>query len=105
MNVKWTAGLVLGLLATVAATTTGQQQASALKTEKEMRSYALGMDLGNQLRKLSVEVDPAVFAKGLGDALAGAKTSMTDEEAKAAISRLQAELKARQFQTKTGKRP
>ena len=109
MQRRWMAGLAFGMFVTV-ATLHGQQASggpggAAPKTEKELRSYALGADLGTQLRKLSVEVDPAVFARGLADALAGGKTSMTDDEVKAAISRLQSDLKAKQLQTTTGKEP
>jgi FKBP-type peptidyl-prolyl cis-trans isomerase len=91
--------VTVGFVLAVTAAVVSAQDEGALKTEKDKRSYALGMDLGNQLRKLSVEVDPAVFAKGLGDALAGGKTLMTDDDVKAAIARLQADLKARQMQT------
>lgn len=58
--------MTVGMVLAVAAATAFAQDAGALKTEKEMRSYALGMDLGTQLRKISIDVDPAVFAKGLG---------------------------------------
>ena len=57
------------------------QEAPALKTEKEKLSYSMGMDLGNQLKEKSVEIDPAVFGRGLSDALSGGKTLLTEEEA------------------------
>jgi FKBP-type peptidyl-prolyl cis-trans isomerase FklB len=99
MKVQWIAAVSLGLVLVLPlAGAGGPQQAEPLKTEKDQRSYALGMDLGNQLRKLSVDVDPAVFANGLGDALTGRKTLLTDDEVKAVIARLQADLKARQIQ-------
>jgi FKBP-type peptidyl-prolyl cis-trans isomerase len=88
--------VVVGMVLAVAATSVFAQDASVLKTEKDRRSYALGMDLGSQLRKVAVDVDPAVFAKGLGDALAGGKTLMSDDDVKMVIAGLQAELKARQ---------
>jgi FKBP-type peptidyl-prolyl cis-trans isomerase FklB len=69
------------------------QDAPALKDQKEKRSYALGMDLGNQLRKMSIELDPDLFAKGLKDALTGSKTLLTEAEVRAAVSELQAGLK------------
>jgi FKBP-type peptidyl-prolyl cis-trans isomerase len=65
------------------------QEAPALKTEKDKLSYAMGMDLGNQLKSRSVEIDPAIFGRGLADALAGSKTLLTAEEAKAIITELQ----------------
>ncbi len=99
MNVSRTILVLLFLaLTTVVVTAQQPQQAAAPKTEKELRSYALGMDLGAQLRKLSIEVDPSLFAKGLADALAGEKLLLTEADAKAAIARMQAEVKARQIQ-------
>jgi len=72
------------------------QDAPALTSDKDRLSYALGMDLGNQLRRLSVEVDPAVFGKALADALAGGKTLMTPDQAHVEIAALQAEMRRRQ---------
>ncbi len=63
-----------------------------LQTQKEKLSYALGMDLGNQMAKQSVDVDPDVFARGLRDALAGGKTLMTEDDARVLITGLQKEL-------------
>jgi FKBP-type peptidyl-prolyl cis-trans isomerase FklB len=74
--------LVLPALATA-------QDAPALKTDKEKLSYAMGMDLGGQLKAQAVEIDPDLFAAGLKTMLAGGKTLLTDAEAKAAISQLQ----------------
>ena len=67
----------------------GAQEAPALTTDKDKLSYAMGMDLGQQLKTQSVDVDPALFARGLADALSGGKTLLTQEEAKAVITRLQ----------------
>jgi FKBP-type peptidyl-prolyl cis-trans isomerase FklB len=72
------------------------QEAPALKTEKEKLSYAMGMDLGNQLKTRSVEIDPAIFGRGLADALSGGKTLLTAEEAKTIITELQKAMMARQ---------
>ncbi len=64
-----------------------------LKSKKDLGSYALGMDLGNQLRKMSIDVDPAVFGQGLRDALSGGKTLLTEEQVRAAVAEMQADLK------------
>lgn len=86
--------LGMGLMAVVSA----GQDAAALKSPKEKYSYALGMDLGNQLRMRSLEVDSDIFSKGLKDALSGGKTLLTDAEVRASIAELQAEMKRRQLQ-------
>jgi FKBP-type peptidyl-prolyl cis-trans isomerase len=65
------------------------QEAPALASEKDRLSYGMGMDLGQQLKTQSVDIDPALFARGLGDVLSGGKTLLTAEEAKAVIAELQ----------------
>jgi FKBP-type peptidyl-prolyl cis-trans isomerase len=65
------------------------QEAPALKTEKDRLSYAMGMDLGSQLKTRAVDIDVAEFGRGLQDALSGGKTLLTAEEAKAVIAELQ----------------
>ena len=90
--------MILGL-ALLASQVSAQDQA-ALKNEKEKLSYALGMDLGNQLRRLAVEVDPTLFAKGLDDALTGGKPLLTEEESRAAVATLQAEMKRKQAEAR-----
>jgi len=72
------------------------QDAPALKTEKDKLSYAMGMDLGAQLKARTVDIDPAIFARGLKDALSGAKTVLTEDEARALIAELQKAQLARQ---------
>ena len=92
----WMIVLGIGLLAGVAVA----QDNSPLKSPKEKLSYALGMDLGNQLRKLSVDVDASVFGQGLKDALSGSKTLLTEEEVRTTVAELQNELKLREQQAR-----
>lgn len=70
--------------------------ALTLKTPKEKFSYALGMSMGENMHKQSVPVDPSIMARGLRDGLAGGKTLMTDDEAKAAIMQVQNEIRQKQ---------
>jgi FKBP-type peptidyl-prolyl cis-trans isomerase FklB len=70
--------------------------AETLATPKDRLSYAMGMDLGNQLRTRAVDIDPAVFERGLRAALAGSPTLLTADEAKAAIAELQKAMMAQQ---------
>lgn len=79
------------------ATTATAKRATAtsLNTEKKKFSYALGMNIGSNvganLKKQSVEVDPELLSQGLKDALAGGKTLLTEDEAKAALISMQQE--------------
>jgi len=79
---------VVVLVAVVSVVASAQEKTTPLKTEKEKLSYAMGMDLAGQLKTNSVDIDPAVFAKGMQDLFAG-KTLLTDAEAKKIISALQ----------------
>jgi FKBP-type peptidyl-prolyl cis-trans isomerase FklB len=89
---RWTMVLGMGLLAGVAVA----QDAPELKSPKEKLSYALGMDLGTQLTRQSVQIDADLLAQGLRDALSGGKTRLTEAEARAAITELQNELRSKQ---------
>jgi FKBP-type peptidyl-prolyl cis-trans isomerase len=67
-----------------------------LKTQKEKASYAIGMNIGKNLKRDSVEVDPAVLYRALKDAYTGSKLLLTDEEAKTALTTLQSEVRAKE---------
>ena len=68
----------------------------ALTTQKDKFSYALGMNLGTNLHKQSVPVDPNILLRGLKDALAGGKTALTEEQARAALTEVQTEMRKKQ---------
>jgi FKBP-type peptidyl-prolyl cis-trans isomerase FklB len=92
------------------ATNTGQTPATAagkapapkgqttltLQTPKDKASYAIGMNIGRGLQRDSVDVDPNVLVQGLKDALFGSKALLTDDEAKAALNALQADVTKKQ---------
>lgn len=64
-----------------------------LKTEKEKVSYALGMSIGTNAHQAGADLDPALVARGLKDALAGGKTLLTPEEAQTALNQQRDELR------------
>jgi FKBP-type peptidyl-prolyl cis-trans isomerase FklB len=68
----------------------------ALTTQKDKFSYALGMNLGTSLHKQSVPVDPNILARGLKDALAGGKTLLTEDQARATLMEVQTEMRKKQ---------
>jgi FKBP-type peptidyl-prolyl cis-trans isomerase FklB len=83
-----------------AATTTRTSAPLALTTEKDKASYAIGVnigkDLGEKLRKDSVDVNTAIVLRGMKDALAGGKMLLTDDQAKAAMDQFMADLREKQ---------
>ncbi|MGC1485250.1 MAG: FKBP-type peptidyl-prolyl cis-trans isomerase [Candidatus Acidiferrum sp.] len=66
-----------------------------LTTQKDKASYAIGLNIGKSMRKDSVDVEPSILLRGMKDGLAGGKTLLTDDEAKAAMVALQADLRAK----------
>lgn len=73
-----------------------EQPAGPFKDQKEKLSYALGVSLGGNLKRESVDVDLGMFEQGFKDGLAGGKSLMTPEEVRATITQMQSELRARQ---------
>jgi FKBP-type peptidyl-prolyl cis-trans isomerase FklB len=63
-----------------------------LRTQKEKASYAMGMNLGTGLHNQGMTLDPALVARGMRDAQSGAKTALTEDEARAALRQLQSEV-------------
>jgi FKBP-type peptidyl-prolyl cis-trans isomerase FklB len=74
--------------------------APALTTRKQKFSYALGMNIGSglgaNLKKQSVDVDSTLVSQGLKDAMSGAKTRLTQEEAQAVLKEVQTEVQKEQ---------
>ena len=67
-----------------------------LKTQKDKNSYAIGMSVAKNLQRQSLDVDTAIVARGLKDAMAGGKTLLTDQEAQALLTEMQAEARKKQ---------
>jgi len=83
-------------------TTTGAKPATTvlLKTQKDKASYAVGMSIGTGLHRQGVPVEAALVARGLRDAMTGAKPLLTDDEMKAVLTQLQGQVREQQ-QAKT----
>jgi FKBP-type peptidyl-prolyl cis-trans isomerase FklB len=73
-----------------------QEGVTALTNEKQKTSYAIGMNWGTQIHRPGIDVDSAALIQGLKDAMAGGKTLMTEDEARAALIKLQSEMQAKQ---------
>ena len=89
-----TTSLVIAMALTAGAACT--QDVPALTSPKEKRSYALGVNIGTGLGKQGMDIDAALLAKGLQDALAGKKTLLTQEEVQAVLAEFQAEMQKKQ---------
>jgi FKBP-type peptidyl-prolyl cis-trans isomerase FklB len=63
--------------------------ALVLTTDKDKTSYAIGLSMGKGMQRDSVDVDPSILARGLKDALTGAKPLLTEDETQALMVALQ----------------
>jgi len=66
-----------------------------LTTQKQKVSYAIGMQIGKNLTREGVDIDTAVFLRGLVDVVTNSKPLMSDDEARTVITKLQQETMAK----------
>ncbi|MBS0358229.1 MAG: FKBP-type peptidyl-prolyl cis-trans isomerase [Proteobacteria bacterium] len=71
------------------------QSSEKLTTEKQKLSYTIGVDLGSNLRKQGVDVDPQVLFKGLQDAMSDSPLMMNQETMETTLQNLQKQLFAK----------
>ena len=67
-----------------------------LTTDKQKASYAIGQNIGQGLQKDGVDVDATALARGIRDAISGAKPALTPEEEKAVLTKLATDVRAKQ---------
>jgi FKBP-type peptidyl-prolyl cis-trans isomerase FklB len=67
-----------------------------LKNYKDKVSYIIGMDIGNNLKKQSIDVNPDILVKGIKDVFSGGKTLLTDQEVRETITAFQKEMMVKQ---------
>ena len=91
-------------MGTTKKATTARRTASAvakpkpltLSRQKDKVSYALGMNMAKNLQRQSLDIEPDVVSRGLKDVLAGGKTLLTEDEARATLTTLQNDMRAKQ---------
>jgi FKBP-type peptidyl-prolyl cis-trans isomerase FklB len=84
-------------LATVLVASIGlAQDKTELKDQKEKASYAIGLELGNSLKKGKMDVNTNTLVKGLNDGLSGAKPLLTEDQVKETMTTLQKEMMEKQ---------
>jgi FKBP-type peptidyl-prolyl cis-trans isomerase FklB len=72
------------------------QKKTTLKTQKEKVSYIIGTDIGKNLKKQSIDVNPELLFKGIKDAFAGDKFLLTNQEIQEVMGAFQQEMIAKQ---------
>lgn len=87
---------VLGIVLLACQVNAGENL--VLKDQKDKVSYSIGMNIGNNLKKQSIDVNPDVLAQGIKDALSGSKALMTEQEVNETIMAFQKEMAAKQIE-------
>jgi FKBP-type peptidyl-prolyl cis-trans isomerase FklB len=73
------------------------QEDAVLKTEKDRLSYAIGMDIGNGLKRQDIDLNAEIVAQGIWDSMSGGKTLMTEQESRQTMDALKQELARKQM--------
>ena len=85
--------LTIALLAVAATFTLRAADDSPFKSSKEKASYALGANIGKQLKQNGAEIDVEVYVKGLKEAMGGGKVLLTDEQVRETLMTFQKDLR------------
>ena len=97
MRLKWLAASAVTLFVIVP---TNAQQGSppAPTSQTDKISYAIGAQVAEGIKSQGIEVNPAMVAQGVRDALAGAKLLLSDDEIAAIMTVLQQQMRDKQQQ-------
>lgn len=83
-------GPLLGLvLVTFAVSAFAKEPEAVLKTDKQKFSYTVGFQLGQNLKRQNLDVDPKIVAQGIEGALSGTASKLTTDEMHASIQAYQ----------------
>jgi FKBP-type peptidyl-prolyl cis-trans isomerase FklB len=88
--------VVLGILFLVSQV--NAQEKLVLKNQKEKVSYIIGTDIGGNLKRQSINIDPSILARGVQDALSGANPLLSKEEIQETMVAFQKEMMEKQKQ-------
>ena len=69
---------------------------AVLKTEKDKLSYAIGMNIGNNLKRQSLELNLEIVSQGIWDSLTDGKTLMSEQEYRDTMTVFEQEMKQKQ---------
>ena len=72
------------------------EETVVLKTEKDKISYGIGMDIGENMKRQSIDIDPDMLAKGIKDVFAGSKLLLTEEEFRTTMENFRKDMMAKQ---------
>jgi FKBP-type peptidyl-prolyl cis-trans isomerase FklB len=94
MKLRWIA--VLGIIMLLASHVYAGEDL-VLKDQKDKISYSIGTNIGKNLKRESVDINPDALVQGIKDALSGGKTLMTEQEVNETMMNFQKEIVAKQM--------
>ena len=94
--------LIVAFLFILMAIPAGAQEAPTLKNQKEKISYIIGMDIGSNFKRQSIDIDPDILGRGIKDGLSGAKPLLPEQEAKEVLAAFEKVMRAKQEESRKG---
>jgi len=73
----------------------GQEKSPQLKDQKDKVSYSIGLNIGTNLARQKVEVNPDVLTAGIKDAIAG-KPQLTQDQVKDVMTQFEKDMEQKQ---------
>lgn len=92
MRLRMTLALVLSIFF-IGALAHGEE---TLKDKADRDSYVLGLKMGSDLKRQSIEINTDIFMKGMKDVLSGGKLLLSDDEIRATMATLAKEFTEKQ---------
>ena len=86
--------VVLGILFLVSQVSA--EENLVLKNQKDKVSYIIGMEMGKNFKKQSIDIDPDILTRGIKDAISGGKPLLTEQEVQETMATFQKEMMAKQ---------
>jgi FKBP-type peptidyl-prolyl cis-trans isomerase FklB len=73
----------------------GQEKSPPFKDQKDKLSYSLGLNIGSNLGKQNIQINPDVIAAGIKDAMAG-KPQLTPDQVKEVMATFEKDMEQKQ---------
>ncbi len=73
----------------------GQEKSTQLKDQKDKVSYSIGMNIGLNLNRQKVDINPDVLVAGIKDAMAG-KPQLTQDQVKDVMTQFEKDMEQKQ---------
>ncbi len=90
---KWLTAVSVGFMVSYA----GAEEMPVLKTQKDMVSYGIGVNIAKGFKKDDVEFDMDLLVKGMKDGLSGEKLLMPERELRKVMNTFQGDLRRKEM--------